>query len=180
MGFTAVRIVICTSLLTRAHNDPQIWISPITYNLEGDTGVGEAYHGYWQQDLYRLNENFGTAEELKALSTALHDRDMVRHYSFACILQVLTDSPVPYGGRRDESQWLGRQLHNGRLQQIQPVQLAGRLPFVLRNHQLRRPRQRRGLLARRLERRTSRSQDRELDGQFRLQLLDQGTRVELF
>ncbi|KAK8190444.1 glycoside hydrolase superfamily [Phyllosticta capitalensis] len=53
-----------------------IWISPITYNLEGDTGVGEAYHGYWQQDLYRLNENFGTAEELKALSTALHDRDM--------------------------------------------------------------------------------------------------------
>ncbi|KAK7535280.1 glycoside hydrolase superfamily [Phyllosticta citribraziliensis] len=53
-----------------------VWISPITYNLEGDTGDGTAYHGYWQQDLYRLNENFGTAEDLKALSTAIHDRGM--------------------------------------------------------------------------------------------------------
>ncbi|KAK7539152.1 glycoside hydrolase superfamily [Phyllosticta citricarpa] len=53
-----------------------IWISPITYNLEGDTGDGTAYHGYWQQDLYRLNENFGTADDLKDLATALHDRGM--------------------------------------------------------------------------------------------------------
>ena len=56
----------------------QIWISPITYNLEGNTGDGTAYHGYWQQDLYRLNENFGSADDLKALATELHNRDMVR------------------------------------------------------------------------------------------------------
>lgn len=29
-----------------------IWITPVTYQLEGDTGVGEAYHGYWQQRMY--------------------------------------------------------------------------------------------------------------------------------
>lgn len=55
----------------------QIWISPITYNIPDKTGFGYAYHGYWQQDLYRLHEQFGTADDLKALSQALHDRDMV-------------------------------------------------------------------------------------------------------
>ena len=40
------------------------------------TGDGSSYHGYWQQDLYRLNSNFGTADDLKALSTALHSRGM--------------------------------------------------------------------------------------------------------
>lgn len=53
-----------------------IWISPITYNLEQMTAYGEAFHGYWQQNLYGLNSNFGTGDELKALSTAVHDRGM--------------------------------------------------------------------------------------------------------
>jgi alpha-amylase len=53
-----------------------IWISPITYNIPERTFYGYAYHGYWQEDLYRLNDNFGTADDLKALSKALHDRDM--------------------------------------------------------------------------------------------------------
>ena len=54
-----------------------IWISPVTYQLPEKTRWGYAWHGYWQQDLYRLNEHFGTVEDLKALSKALHDRDMV-------------------------------------------------------------------------------------------------------
>lgn len=53
-----------------------IWISPITYNLPQDTAYGYAFHGYWQQNLYALNSNFGTAAELKALATALHNREM--------------------------------------------------------------------------------------------------------
>lgn len=53
-----------------------VWISPVTYQLQGDTEDGEAYHGYWQTDLYRLNDNFGTADDLKALSDALHSRGM--------------------------------------------------------------------------------------------------------
>ncbi|KAL8829794.1 MAG: hypothetical protein Q9170_006019 [Blastenia crenularia] len=40
------------------------------------TAEGEAYHGYWQQNLYSLNSQFGSIEDLQALSTALHARDM--------------------------------------------------------------------------------------------------------
>ncbi|KKY18231.1 hypothetical protein UCDDS831_g06022 [Diplodia seriata] len=53
-----------------------IWISPIVENLPEDTGYGEAYHGYWQQDLYSLNTNFGSADDLRNLAAELHDRDM--------------------------------------------------------------------------------------------------------
>ena len=54
-----------------------IWISPITKNIEQSTAYGEAYHGYWQQDIYSINSHFGTAEDLKALAKALHYRGMV-------------------------------------------------------------------------------------------------------
>jgi alpha-amylase len=54
-----------------------VWISPITVNLPQDTADGEAYHGYWQQDLYGINSNFGTASELQDLASALHSRSMV-------------------------------------------------------------------------------------------------------
>jgi alpha-amylase len=72
-----------------------IWISPVTEQLSGDTGDGEAYHGYWQQKMwvactvssrwamlfmtttrYHLNSNFGTANDLKDLASALHNRGM--------------------------------------------------------------------------------------------------------
>lgn len=58
MGFTALQI------------------SPVTHNIENDTIVGDAYHGYYQDDLYALNEHFGTREELIALADELHSRDM--------------------------------------------------------------------------------------------------------
>lgn len=47
-----------------------IWISPVTKN------VPKAYHGYSQTDLYALNDNFGTAQDLKDLASAVHARDM--------------------------------------------------------------------------------------------------------
>lgn len=28
-----------------------IWITPVTEQLSQDTGDGEAYHGYWQQEM---------------------------------------------------------------------------------------------------------------------------------
>lgn len=58
MGFTAVQI------------------SPVVHNIENDTIVGDAYHGYYQDDLYALNQHFGTADELTKLSDELHNRDM--------------------------------------------------------------------------------------------------------
>jgi alpha-amylase len=30
-----------------------IWITPVTGQLTQDTGDGEAYHGYWQQKMYK-------------------------------------------------------------------------------------------------------------------------------
>ncbi|CAD62442.2 alpha-amylase homolog Mde5 [Schizosaccharomyces pombe] len=53
-----------------------IWISPIIKNIEGRTKYGEAYHGYWPQDLYTLNPHFGTEQDLIDLADALHDRGM--------------------------------------------------------------------------------------------------------
>ena len=54
-----------------------VWISPVTAQIEGVTPYGEAYHGYWQQDIFSIDSHFGTGDELKDLADALHDRDMV-------------------------------------------------------------------------------------------------------
>ncbi|MCJ1419405.1 hypothetical protein MMC32_005760 [Xylographa parallela] len=58
MGFTALQI------------------SPVDKNMPQNTDSGYAYHGYWPIDKYSVNENFGTAADLKNLSDALHARDM--------------------------------------------------------------------------------------------------------
>jgi alpha-amylase len=39
--------------------------------------AGEAYHGYWAQDIYSLNPHFGSPASLLALSSALHSRRML-------------------------------------------------------------------------------------------------------
>lgn len=54
-----------------------IWISPVNQNYEGPrTAYGDGYHGYWSADLTQLNDRFGTADDLKALSAELHRRNM--------------------------------------------------------------------------------------------------------
>ncbi|PLB55796.1 putative alpha-amylase [Aspergillus steynii IBT 23096] len=53
-----------------------VQISPVVENIPNNTKYGEAYHGYWPQNLYALNEHFGTAEDLKNLADELHKRDM--------------------------------------------------------------------------------------------------------
>lgn len=53
-----------------------VMISPIVKNVEGRVSYGEAYHGYWVQDMYSLNPHFGTKKDLLDLSKALHDRGM--------------------------------------------------------------------------------------------------------
>lgn len=54
----------------------KIWISPVVENLAGNSADGEAYHGYWAQDIYQVNTNFGSAADLRALSEALHNAGM--------------------------------------------------------------------------------------------------------
>ncbi|KAK7007913.1 glycoside hydrolase family 13 protein [Favolaschia claudopus] len=49
-----------------------VWISPISKNLDG-TAYGD---GYWLTDLDTTSSRFGTAQDLKNLSAALHARGM--------------------------------------------------------------------------------------------------------
>lgn len=53
-----------------------IYISPVMENIPEDTGFGEAYHGYWPNNLYGINDHFGSAGDLSHLSQVLHDRGM--------------------------------------------------------------------------------------------------------
>ncbi|RYP56408.1 hypothetical protein DL771_011889 [Monosporascus sp. 5C6A] len=47
-----------------------IWITPVVANSPG------GYHGYWAQDLYTINSNYGTADDLKSLVNAAHEKSM--------------------------------------------------------------------------------------------------------
>ena len=51
-----------------------VWISPISAGVTGMTADGADYTGYWVNDLTKLNDNFGTEEDLLALSEELHSR----------------------------------------------------------------------------------------------------------
>lgn len=48
-----------------------VWITPVYQNHSPD-----AYHGYSATDMYAVDEHFGSLEDLKALSKALHARGM--------------------------------------------------------------------------------------------------------
>lgn len=48
-----------------------IWITPVYQNHSP-----EAYHGYHATDMYAVDEHFGSLDDLKALSKALHARGM--------------------------------------------------------------------------------------------------------
>ncbi|TAQ86882.1 hypothetical protein B7494_g4775 [Chlorociboria aeruginascens] len=50
-----------------------IWISPV---IEQVSDVTRGYTGYAPQNMYALNDNFGTSDDLVALSSALHARGM--------------------------------------------------------------------------------------------------------
>ncbi|KAI6000939.1 glycoside hydrolase family 13 protein [Pisolithus marmoratus] len=66
-----------------------IWISPPFTNVEGFTPFGEAYHGYWPQNLTSYNTHFGTVDDLKNLSASLHSRGMY------LMLDVVVNHMVP-------------------------------------------------------------------------------------
>ncbi|KAK4161957.1 family 13 putative glycoside hydrolase [Cladorrhinum sp. PSN259] len=53
-----------------------VWISPIVKQIDGNSRDGSSYHGFWAKDIWALNPFFGNADDLKALSAALHARGM--------------------------------------------------------------------------------------------------------
>ncbi|CAL1703970.1 unnamed protein product [Somion occarium] len=106
-----------------------IWISPVSQNYEGPrTPYGDPYHGYWISDATKLNSRFGTADDLKALSTELHKRGMflmvdvvvnnvmglttdlndLSSYMFKQKSQYHPYCPIQWGNRTSEQDcWLG-------------------------------------------------------------------------
>ncbi|KAK0924056.1 hypothetical protein LTR91_011542 [Friedmanniomyces endolithicus] len=58
-------------------NFDAIWISPVTAQLPQYTEDGRSYAGYWQQDLYSLNPEFGTLDDFHNLIKAVHGRGML-------------------------------------------------------------------------------------------------------
>ncbi len=49
-----------------------IWISPIPAQIDSEY----SYHGYWMGDLDKVNEHFGSADDLRSLVDAAHKREM--------------------------------------------------------------------------------------------------------
>ncbi|PQE17869.1 Acid alpha-amylase protein [Rutstroemia sp. NJR-2017a BBW] len=68
-----------------------------TANINETTEYGEAYHGFWTQDITTTNKNFGTPDDLKALSKAVHDRDM-----YLMIDVVINDVAYPGPGAKTD------------------------------------------------------------------------------
>ncbi|CZT18071.1 related to alpha-amylase A precursor [Ramularia collo-cygni] len=77
-----------------------VWISPVVKNPIGLTSNGNSYHGYWAQDAYAVNPKFGTSDDLKSLSAALHQRGM---YLMVDVVpnhmgSLSTKANIDYGG----------------------------------------------------------------------------------
>ncbi|WWC67129.1 uncharacterized protein I206_101036 [Kwoniella pini CBS 10737] len=68
-----------------------VWISPTALGIEGQTKYGENYHGYWTVDPTQLNPHFGTSDDLKALSDALHSKGMYLMVDIAINALAATD-----------------------------------------------------------------------------------------
>jgi alpha-amylase len=52
-----------------------LWISPIVQNVDSDADIS-GYHGYWQQDLTKVNPHFGDLAALRSMVASAHDRGM--------------------------------------------------------------------------------------------------------
>jgi alpha-amylase len=53
-----------------------LWISPIPSNINIETIYGVGWHGYWQDHIYQLNENFGSEKDLIDLINEAHKHDI--------------------------------------------------------------------------------------------------------
>ncbi|KAJ3436277.1 alpha-amylase 1-related [Anaeramoeba flamelloides] len=68
-----------------------IWISPIVHNSQG------GYHGYWFDDLYKLNDHFGSSDDLKAFVNACHSKGI------AVMVDVVNNHVGPSGGNPSQN-----------------------------------------------------------------------------
>ncbi|EKO3706750.1 alpha-amylase [Vibrio metschnikovii] len=83
-----------------------IWLSPIVEQVHGFIGGGDsgsfpfyAYHGYWTRDFTKIDENFGTDEDLATLVAEAHKRGIrvlldavLNHTGYATLADLQFDS----------------------------------------------------------------------------------------
>ncbi|KAL0938872.1 alpha-amylase [Colletotrichum truncatum] len=91
-----------------------VWISPFVKNIQGSSMDGESYHGYWAQDIYQVNPSFGTPDDLKDLSDALHARGM---YLMA---DVVTNHMGWFGPPNTTDYSIYRPFHNASAYHVPP------------------------------------------------------------
>ncbi|QED36439.1 alpha-amlyase [Antarcticibacterium arcticum] len=69
-----------------------IWMTPVVEQIHGATneGTGNTYgfHGYWTKDWTAIDPNYGTAEDLKALVEAAHEKG----------IRILLDAVINHTG----------------------------------------------------------------------------------
>ena len=70
-----------------------VWLSPVWDCRDEKFFEWGAFHGYWVDDLAKIDPRFGTAEELRELSDALHARGM-RLVLDVVFNHVAMDSPL--------------------------------------------------------------------------------------
>lgn len=91
-----------------------LWISPVVKNVESDAGI-DGYHGYWAQDLTKVNPHFGDLGALRSMVNAAHARGI------KVILDIVTNHmgqlffyDINGNGQPDEAVWGGGDLIGGR------------------------------------------------------------------
>ena len=69
-----------------------IWMTPVVEQIHGatneGTGVSYGYHGYWTKDWTKIDTNFGTKEDLKALVSLAHKKG----------IRILLDAVINHTG----------------------------------------------------------------------------------
>ncbi|CAF3052932.1 unnamed protein product [Rotaria sp. Silwood2] len=53
-----------------------LWISPIPSNIDKETIYGVGWHGYWQDNIYQLNQYFGRENDFIDFINEAHKRDI--------------------------------------------------------------------------------------------------------
>lgn len=107
-----------------------IWISPITAQIPTTTPYGDAYHGYWQTNIFNVNDHFGNVVDLQYLANTLHSRGMVCNLNTWLVAQTDAQA-VSHGRYRDQSLRLGWWSGHDRLYAVDSVCVAGSLPYIL-------------------------------------------------
>ena len=76
-----------------------IWISPVIDNLD------KGYHGYWGRNWEKVNDHFGSQDDLKALVDAAHSKGI------SVMVDVVANHVAPVGNDFSQIYPMNRQEH---------------------------------------------------------------------